>query len=64
MLECIYMTQEEQIIKNSEVEHLRQPATVYDRVVGWITPLHARNKGKQAEHSDRVVYQMSKVDLT
>jgi anaerobic ribonucleoside-triphosphate reductase len=34
----------------------RFPVTCYSRVVGWLTPTHNWNPGKQSEWSDRKEY--------
>ena len=36
----------------------RQECTVYSRVVGWITPTKAWNKGKAAEYEDRKEFKL------
>jgi ribonucleoside-triphosphate reductase len=40
-------------------EALRQPCEVYSRVVGYIRPVDQWNPGKQAEFSDREMFDKS-----
>jgi len=37
-------------------ESLRQPTTIYSRVVGWLTPTKQWNPGKSSEWLDRKEY--------
>lgn len=38
------------------IELKRTPCEVYSRVVGYIRPVNQWNDGKQAEYSDRIMF--------
>lgn len=42
---------------------VKVPCQVYSRIVGYMTPIDAWNQGKQAEFSDRVVFDQSKLGV-
>ena len=44
-------------------EHERQRCEVWTRVIGYHRPVHAFNRGKQAEHADRCYFEERRAGL-
>lgn len=46
----------------TELEKLRTPCEVYQRIVGYLRPLSSANVGKQAEIGDRVMFNIRETE--